>query len=113
MRLNWKSGMLRGRGPYGGQSLAWPASARLPTPADRLLPRTARSRRRRRGTATGPSSVAANEREVLAFLREVLNEHHGESAGAFTLTQNVQWHGGTVGTITGRVNVAGLFARRG
>jgi predicted ester cyclase len=53
--------------------------------------------------------VAAKEREVRAFLRDVINEHHGDQAGRF-LTRNMQWHGGTVGTVSGRKNVAGLFA---
>lgn len=44
-----------------------------------------------------------------AFLQDVLNEHHGSDAGLY-MTANVSWSGGTVGTITGRENVAGLFA---
>ena len=53
--------------------------------------------------------MAASEREVRAFLRDVINEHHGDHAGRY-LTRNMQWHGGTVGTVSGRANVAGLFA---
>ena len=34
---------------------------------------------------------------------------HGEAAPRY-LTQDVEWHGGTVGTNTGRASVAGLFA---
>ena len=44
-----------------------------------------------------------------AFLREVIDEHHADAAAGF-LTANMQWSGGTVGTIAGRANVAGLFA---
>ena len=55
------------------------------------------------------AGVAANEQEVRAFLRDVINEHHGDQAGHF-LTRNMQWHGGTVGTVKGRADVAGLFA---
>jgi predicted ester cyclase len=55
------------------------------------------------------TGVAANEREVRAFLRDVINQHHGDQAGQF-LTRGMQWHGGTVGTVRGRKDVAGLFA---
>jgi predicted ester cyclase len=55
------------------------------------------------------SSVAANEREVRAFLRDVIDEHHGDHAARY-LTKDMQWHGGTVGTVKGRADVAGLFA---
>jgi predicted ester cyclase len=54
-------------------------------------------------------AVAANERRVQAFLRDVIDEHHGDHAARY-LTRDMQWHGGTVGTVTGRDNVAGLFA---
>lgn len=58
-------------------------------------------------SATG--SVAANTRVVEAFLHDVIDEHHGDHAGRY-LTSDMQWHGGTVGTVSGRANVAGLFA---
>ena len=54
-------------------------------------------------------SVRANERVVEAFLQDVINEHHGNHAANY-LNRGMQWSGGTVGTITGRANVAGLFA---
>jgi predicted ester cyclase len=57
----------------------------------------------------GAGSVRANEREVEAFLQDVINEHHGDHAADY-LNPGMQWSGGTVGTITGRANVAGLFA---
>jgi predicted SnoaL-like aldol condensation-catalyzing enzyme len=56
-----------------------------------------------------PPSVAANERVVLAFLRDVIDEHHGNHVANY-LTKDAAWHGGTVGTAKGRANVAGLFA---
>ena len=56
-----------------------------------------------------PTAVSANEREVEAFLQDVINEHHGDAAASY-LTPDMQWHGGTVGTVTGSANVAGLFA---
>ena len=55
------------------------------------------------------ATVAANEQKVRAFLRDVIDQHHGDHAGLY-LTRDMQWHGGTVGTVTGRENVAGLFA---
>jgi predicted ester cyclase len=57
----------------------------------------------------GTGSVRANEQVVEAFLQDVINEHNGGDAANF-LTPDMQWYGGTVGTVSGRANVAGLFA---
>jgi steroid delta-isomerase-like uncharacterized protein len=57
----------------------------------------------------GGASVKANERVVEAFLQDVVNEHNGDHAANY-LNPGMQWSGGTVGTVTGRANVAGLFA---
>ena len=57
----------------------------------------------------GAGSVRANEHVVEAFLQDVINEHNGGDAANF-LTPDMQWYGGTVGTVSGRANVAGLFA---
>jgi predicted ester cyclase len=57
----------------------------------------------------GGASVKANERVVEAFLQDVINEHHGDHAASY-LNPGMQWSGGTVGTVTGRANAAGLFA---
>jgi predicted ester cyclase len=57
----------------------------------------------------GAGSVRANEQVVEAFLQDVVNEHNGGDAANF-LTPDMQWYGGTVGTVSGRANVAGLFA---
>jgi predicted ester cyclase len=54
-------------------------------------------------------SVKANEHVVEAFLQDVVNEHNGGAAAGF-LTPDMQWYGGTVGLVSGRANVAGLFA---
>jgi predicted ester cyclase len=59
--------------------------------------------------ATASWSVGANERVVEAFLQDVINEHHGDHAANY-LNVGMQWSGGTVGTVSGRANVAGLFA---
>ena len=65
----------------------------------------------REGTSLlpGAASVRSNERVVEAFLQDVINERHGDHAAAY-LNPDMQWSGGTVGTVTGRANVAGLFA---
>jgi steroid delta-isomerase-like uncharacterized protein len=55
------------------------------------------------------ASVKANERVVEAFLQDVVNEHNGDHAANY-MNHDMQWSGGTVGTVTGRDNVAGLFA---
>ena len=55
------------------------------------------------------ASVKANEQVVEAFLQDVVNEHNGGDAANF-LTPDAQWYGGTVGLVSGRANVAGLFA---
>jgi len=57
----------------------------------------------------GGASIRANERVVEAFLQDVINEHHGDHAADY-LIPAMQWSGGTVGTVTGSANVAGLFA---
>ena len=57
----------------------------------------------------GAGGVRANERVVEAFLQDVINEHHGDHAAGY-LNPGMQWSGGTVGTVTGSANVAGLFA---
>jgi steroid delta-isomerase-like uncharacterized protein len=57
----------------------------------------------------GGGSVRANEHVVEAFLQDVVNEHHGGDAAGF-LTPDTAWYGGTVGTVSGRASVAGLFA---
>lgn len=56
----------------------------------------------------GSVGVAANKQLILRFLQDVLNEHNGDHAGRY-LTEDMQFHAGTVGTITGRDNVAGLL----
>jgi predicted SnoaL-like aldol condensation-catalyzing enzyme len=60
-------------------------------------------------TAPGAGTVSASERVVEEFLQDVINEHHGDHAAEY-LNPSMQWFGGTVGTVTGRASVAGLFA---
>jgi steroid delta-isomerase-like uncharacterized protein len=55
------------------------------------------------------AGLTGNERVVEAFLQDVINEHNGDHAANY-LNPDMQWSGGTVGTVTGSTNVAGLFA---
>ena len=57
----------------------------------------------------GGGEVQANERVVETYLQDVINEHHGNHVAKY-LTPSAEWSGGTVGTVSGRANVAGLFA---
>lgn len=54
------------------------------------------------------ASVAANKRVVLAFINDVLAEHHGDHAARY-LTRDIQFHAGTVGTVVGSAQVAGVL----
>ena len=56
----------------------------------------------------GSGEVRANEKVVEAFMQDVLDGHHGADATKY-LTADMQWHSGTVGTVAGRDNVAGLM----
>ncbi len=38
------------------------------------------------------AAVTANERKVQAFLRDVIDEHHGDHAARY-LTRDIRWHG--------------------
>jgi predicted ester cyclase len=55
-----------------------------------------------------PTNVAANEKVVLAFIKDVLAEHHGDHAAGY-FTPDAQFHAGTVGTITGNTNIGGAL----
>jgi steroid delta-isomerase-like uncharacterized protein len=52
--------------------------------------------------------VQANEKVVEEFIADVLNGHNADHAARY-LAQDVVWHGGTVGTVSGETNVAGLM----
>lgn len=56
----------------------------------------------------GSRQVRANEQVVEAFMQDVLDGHHGDHAAEY-FTPDMQWHAGTVGTVAGRDNVAGLM----
>ncbi|MGH9287226.1 MAG: ester cyclase [Acidimicrobiales bacterium] len=50
----------------------------------------------------------SNEQVVLAFLQDVLNGHNDHHAASY-ITADVAWHAGTLGTVTGRDDVAAVF----
>ena len=77
------------------------ASAATAAPAHRTQAATA-------SPAHG-AGLTGNERVVEAFLQDVVNGHNGDHAINY-LNPDMQWSGGTVGTVTGSANVAGLFA---
>jgi steroid delta-isomerase-like uncharacterized protein len=77
------------------------ASAATAAPAQRTPAATA-------SPAHG-AGLSGNERVVEAFLQDVINKHNGDHAINY-LNPDMQWSGGTVGTVTGSANVAGLFA---
>ena len=56
-----------------------------------------------------PGPVGANIRVVEAFLQDVLDGHHGDHAASY-LTEDAQFHAGTVGDFTGRATVAAVLA---
>jgi predicted ester cyclase len=56
----------------------------------------------------GSDRVRDNEKVVNAFMRDVLNEHHGADAAKY-FTPDMAWHGGTIGTVSGSANVTGLL----
>jgi predicted ester cyclase len=106
MRMNWQGAALGVAltAAVGGLAVVGSAANAQPTTAGHAVQRVTTS-----PGGSEPATVAANEREVRAFLQDVLNEHHGDHAARY-LNQDVQWHGGTVGTVSGRAGVAGLFA---
>jgi len=73
---------------------------------------TAASAHRTQAATASPAhgaGLTGNERVVEAFLQDVINEHNGDHAINY-LNPDMAWSGGTVGTVTGSANVAGLFA---
>ena len=106
MRMNWQGAALGVAltAAVGGLAVAGSAADAQTTTAGHAVQRVTTSR-----DGSESATVAANKREVRAFLRNVIDEHHGDRAGRY-LTRDMEWHGGTVGTVTGREQVAGLFA---
>jgi steroid delta-isomerase-like uncharacterized protein len=106
MRMNWQGAALGVAltAAVGGLAVAGSAANAQTTTAGHAVQQVTTLQ-----GGSEPATVAANEREVRAFLQDVLNEHHGDHAARY-MNPDVQWHGGTVGTVSGRADVAGLFA---
>jgi steroid delta-isomerase-like uncharacterized protein len=54
------------------------------------------------------SKTAANSALIREYTKLVFNEHDGAAAVHF-MASDAQWHGGTLGTITGATNIAGML----
>ena len=59
------------------------------------------------GEMAVPEELEENKRIVREFIETAFNQHEAEKAAA-SLTPDMKWHGGTLGTVEGRENVAGL-----
>src|SRR5256886_15325579 len=53
--------------------------------------------------------VEENKRIVRAFIETAFNKHQADRAADY-LTSDMKWHGGTLGTVVGRENFAGLIS---
>ena len=56
---------------------------------------------------TSLQELEENKRIVREFIETAFNQHEADKAPA-SLTPDMKWHGGTLGTVEGRENVAGL-----
>jgi steroid delta-isomerase-like uncharacterized protein len=95
-----------------GAALTATAAAGLGVAGAAANATTAAAAHRTQAATASPAHGAGlkgNERVVEAFLQDVINEHNGDHAINY-LNPGMQWYGGTVGTVTGSANVAGLFA---
>src|SRR5258708_36987442 len=59
------------------------------------------------GEMTTQNNLEENKRIVRAFIETAFNQHQTDRVGDH-LTSDMKWHGGTLGTVEGRENVAGL-----
>jgi steroid delta-isomerase-like uncharacterized protein len=55
-----------------------------------------------------PSNLEQNKQIVRAFIDAAFNQHRADKAADY-LTPDIKWHGGTLGTVEGRDNFAGLI----
>src|SRR3984893_7721436 len=55
-----------------------------------------------------PNSLEQNKQIVRAFIAAAFNEHRADKAAEY-MTPDIQWHGGTLGTVQGRDSFAGLI----
>ncbi len=56
---------------------------------------------------TSQNTIEENKRIVRAFIETAFNQHQADRAADY-LTPDMQWHGGTLGTVESREKVAGL-----
>jgi steroid delta-isomerase-like uncharacterized protein len=54
------------------------------------------------------SNLDDNKRIVRAFIDAAFNQHEADKAAEY-MTTDIKWHGGTLGTVEGRDNFAGLI----
>jgi steroid delta-isomerase-like uncharacterized protein len=54
------------------------------------------------------SNLDDNKRIVRAFIDAAFNRHEADKAAEY-MTTDIKWHGGTLGTVEGRDNFAGLI----
>jgi steroid delta-isomerase-like uncharacterized protein len=58
---------------------------------------------------TTQNDLEENKRIVRAFIETAFNQHQADRAADY-LTSDMKWHGGTLGTVVGRENFAGLIS---
>src|SRR3982074_1278984 len=61
------------------------------------------------GEMTAQNNLEENKRIVRAFIEAAFNQHQPDRAAA-SLPSDMKWHGGTLGTVEGRENFAGLIS---
>ena len=61
------------------------------------------------GEITAQNNLEENKRIVRAFIEAAFNQHQADRAAEY-LTADMKWHGGTLGTVEGRENFAGLIS---
>jgi steroid delta-isomerase-like uncharacterized protein len=61
------------------------------------------------GEMTAQNNLEENKRIVRAFIEAAFNQHQADRASEY-LTSDMKWHGGTLGTVEGRENFAGLIS---
>lgn len=57
---------------------------------------------------TTQNNLEENKRIVRAFIETAFNKHQADRAADY-MTSDIKWHGGTLGTVEGRENFAGLI----
>jgi steroid delta-isomerase-like uncharacterized protein len=57
---------------------------------------------------TTQNNLEENKRIVREFIETAFNQHRADKAANY-MTPDIKWHGGTLGTVEGRDNFAGLI----